>query len=282
MMKNVKVFYWLGEPNFGDLLNINICHSLFRVNPVETSPEECEAVFIGSVLDDFLYGKIFKMRDYYDLYKKQPIKIWGSGFIADKNQFIRRKFFLPEIYFRRIEVYAVRGNLSLHRLKNIANIEPNNNILADPGLLSSLLIKENIAKKYKYGVIPHHSELDMKIWERFKIRDDTLLIRVDNTNPLETIRKIAECENIFSSALHGLIVADAFGIPNCRLIASNRLLGGNYKFLDYYSAYNINRYPCSEVSENYPMCLRELKSEYNISYEMVQQKQRELIESFPY
>lgn len=179
-------------------------------------------------------------------------------------------------------MYAVRGNLSLHRLKKIANIEPNNNILADPGLLSSLLIKENIAKKYKYGVIPHHSELDMKIWERFKIRDDTLLIRVDNTNPLETIRKIAECENIFSSALHGLIVADAFGIPNCRLIASNRLLGGNYKFLDYYSAYNINQYPCSEVSENYPMCLRELKSEYNISYEMVQQKQRELIESFPY
>lgn len=97
-MKNVKVFYWLGEPNFGDLLNINICHSLFGVNPVETSPEECEAVFIGSVLDDFLYGKIFKTRDYYDLYKKQPIKIWGSGFIADKNQFIRRKFFLPEIY----------------------------------------------------------------------------------------------------------------------------------------------------------------------------------------
>lgn len=59
-MKDLKLFYWLGMPNFGDMLNINICREIFNVNPVETSPEDCEAVLVGSLLDDFLYKHTFK------------------------------------------------------------------------------------------------------------------------------------------------------------------------------------------------------------------------------
>ncbi|HEB9335475.1 TPA: polysaccharide pyruvyl transferase family protein [Campylobacter coli] len=278
-MKDVKVFYWLGESNFGDLLNIDICRSLFKVNPVETSPKECEAVFIGSVLDDFLYGKIFKTRDYYDLYNKQPIKIWGSGFIADKNQFIRRRLALPEVYFRRFEAFAVRGVYSKERLEYIGKKKLNNIVLADPGILTSFLIDKIPDKKYKYGIIPHHIELEMDIWNKFKDNNDIKIIRVD-IDPLETIMNILECENIFSSALHGLIAADAFGIPNCRIVASNKLIGGDYKFNDYYSSYGIVNHD-REIF-NIEFKPYDLRNKYNVSNDLVKEKQQQLIQCFPF
>jgi pyruvyltransferase len=43
---------------------------------------------------------------------------------------------------------------------------------------------------------------------------------------------------ILSSSLHGLILADAYEIPNKRLVIGNRLLGSDFKFMDYYSTTN--------------------------------------------
>jgi hypothetical protein len=52
-------------------------------------------------------------------------------------------------------------------------------------------------------------------------------------DPLESLRMIAGCEFIASSSLHGLIAADALGIPNWRLSFSAGITGGDYKFRDY-------------------------------------------------
>lgn len=49
----------LTKKNFGDMFNRNIAN-LFDINPIQTSPENCEAVFIGSPLDGFLYRDVFK------------------------------------------------------------------------------------------------------------------------------------------------------------------------------------------------------------------------------
>ena len=50
------------------------------------------------------------------------------------------------------------------------------------------------------------------------------------------IADLTSCELIFSSSLHGLIVADSFGIPNIHMELSDKLVGGNFKFEDYYSS----------------------------------------------
>jgi pyruvyltransferase len=39
--------------------------------------------------------------------------------------------------------------------------------------------------------------------------------------------------------MHGLIAADSLGIPNIRAKVSDRIAGDDYKFLDYYSAFNL-------------------------------------------
>ena len=54
-----------------------------------------------------------------------------------------------------------------------------------------------------------------------------------------TITEIAQSEMILSSSLHGLIIADAFRIPNKRIYFTEAPLGSGIKFDDYYSAYGV-------------------------------------------
>lgn len=55
----------------------------------------------------------------------------------------------------------------------------------------------------------------------------------------EILREVQACEFVISSSLHGLIVSDAFGIPNRRLIVSD-LIKSTRKFADYYSAFGFD------------------------------------------
>lgn len=283
-MNNINVFYWLGQPNFGDMLNYNICKNIFNIEILESTPQECEAVFIGSLLDDFLYnGFLTLSKNFKQTYKKNPVKVWGTGFITDKNKHIRRKYKLPEIFFRQMSFYALRGGVSKNRIEDMLKINLGDILLADPGLLAPKLLSSQIEKKYAFGIIPHHAELDMDIWNRFN-DDDCKIIKFDNVNVFETIKEISECEFIFSSALHGLIVADAFGIPNCKIVASDRLWGGMYKFYDYYSAYNINDINYINISDlnHITSLIKEKSLKYKVPFELVLQKQEELIKTFPY
>ena len=40
--------------------------------------------------------------------------------------------------------------------------------------------------------------------------------------------------------MHGLIAADALGIPNARIRVADRITGGDYKFRDYYSVFGVD------------------------------------------
>ena len=56
-------------------------------------------------------------------------------------------------------------------------------------------------------------------------------------DPLNVLRLIGSCTKVISSSLHGLIVADAFGIPRRAErfagMEANRHEGGDFKFRDY-------------------------------------------------
>lgn len=56
--------------------------------------------------------------------------------------------------------------------------------------------------------------------------------------PISVLHDIARCEYILSSSLHGLVVADALGIPNAWILLSDKVHGNGFKFRDYHSAFN--------------------------------------------
>ena len=93
----------------------------------------------------------------------------------------------------------------------------------------------SVKKKYKLGIIPHYVDKNNPLLEKINVNNSIVL---DITSqPSVLIKQIAECENIISSAMHGLI-----GIPNIRMILSDKITGGDYKYDDYYSAFGIRQH----------------------------------------
>lgn len=308
--KSIKVFYWDGMKNFGDALNPLISNKIFNV-PIEISePKSCEAVFIGSLLDDFLYKGAFPWYKLSKRYSKESLKIWGTGFINDSNKYVKRHFNLKETYFRTAEVFAVRGLYSKRRLEKILNKNLNNVTIGDPGLLASMLVdSSNVEKKYDIGFIPHHIEihgykqkrnieqeiegvipkaqhLDFPIYRELESQCKNAIIIDMEANPIEIIKRVAECKTIVSTALHGLILADSLNIPNIWSKASNLLIGNDYKFKDYYSAFGENFVPECIDLHNFKIDINDLPQyiveKYSIEKIKVDNIKQQLINSFPY
>lgn len=115
---------------------------------------------------------------------------------------------------------AVRGKLTNDTLKKDV-------IMGDLGLLASRIWPKSPAK-YNIGVVRHFVDTD-----DYPYAD----IVINASDPAETvIAQISSCRVILSSSLHGLIVADSYGIPNMR-ISRDDVITGNWKWLDYKTAF---------------------------------------------
>ena len=153
--------------------------------------------------------------------------VWGAGALYGGD---RRLKAVPK------KILAVRGKLTREYLLNEGIKCPE--VYGDPALLLPFIIKCNYSKKYKLGIIPHYVDLNnKKIIKYISSNPDAILIDFRNyDNWKQPIELINQCETIVSSSLHGLIISDAYGIPNMRMVLSDNITGGNFKYLDYYSA----------------------------------------------
>lgn len=150
--------------------------------------------------------------------------VWGSGLIEHDR--------LPEK--KPHKVTAVRGKYTRNSLIKAGIDSPR--IYGDPALLLPLFYQANIQKKYKIGLIPHYVDIDSEWINSIANEDNVLLVDV-RQGVKSFIDSVLSCEAILSSSLHGLICADAYNIPNRRIVLSNKVIGGDFKFLDYYSCY---------------------------------------------
>lgn len=262
--------YFCSIPNIGDILNWFMLDGLFGINVIEENCNRSELVAIGSILDEFLVEKNDQEKSYYkddtDL-----LHVWGTGFKYMHNS--------EHQLIRPIKVHALRGDYTRRSLSKIMdmNIEC---VLGDPGILVSLFWNKEENKKYDVGIIPHYvDQKDKNIERLYKSYNNVIMIDVTK-NPLDVIKEISECKVILSTSLHGLIIADSFGIPNKWCECSDKVAGQGYKFHDYYSAFHLEEEAFDLRTGATPM-IDKVKNEYKLTLEMVKQKQKELLDCFP-
>jgi hypothetical protein len=200
-----RAFWYDGIANFGDALTPWLLRRAGIV-AIHARPKSAEFVGVGSILEmlpaDF------------------DGAIWGSGLLRD-----------APVALPNARILAVRGHMTADHVG-----APTATALGDPGLLVSMFMKRPRVR-WRLGIVPHHMHEDDPIWQAIKAQapSQTRVINV-RRGPTAVLGEIAACDFVLSTSLHGLITADAFGIPAAWARREPDLWGGRFKFLDYESA----------------------------------------------
>lgn len=149
--------------------------------------------------------------------------VWGSGVISP-NQ---------ELLCKPSKVLAVRGPLTRKYLIDRSVECPE--VYGDPALLFPKYYSPKIEKKHKIGIIPHRNHIENIDFLRLKSNCDLKFIDIVNYGHWENfIDQILECDVILSSSLHGIIISDAYDIPNVWISPKELDYNERFKYLDYY------------------------------------------------
>ncbi len=163
-------------------------------------------------------------------YSNKQTVVWGSGVSGQERTFVHPR-----------NILSVRGAKTKEFCDRYKVRCPE--VYGDPALLLPLVYHPTMPKKYRLGVIPHVIDQQHPVIQeiREKYADDILIIDLAHYKKwTDVIDQICSCERILSSSLHGLIVSDAYQVPNCWIELSGKISGGYFKFYDYASSVERN------------------------------------------
>lgn len=185
--------------NFGDLLGPLIVEQIVKERSLNEPSAKKRVATVGSIMRLTQPGDV----------------VWGSG-INGKTMSLGAA---PDL-----DVRAVRGPRTADALAAAGVLVPR--IFGDPALLwtrwwprDSYLTEEPLKP---ISVVPNHNE-------RFSFRGPTMVDPIGE--PHQIIGRIARSEFVCGSSLHGIVLAEAMGIP-ARLIRSTAEPA--FKYDDYY------------------------------------------------
>ncbi len=203
--------------NFGDLLGVEIAERLYQQKVRSCDLWHCRrsgragVLGLGSILHYAISGDV----------------VWGTGINPVWQR--RREC-------RSLDIRAVRGPLTRAHIQDRWGL-PVPEIYGDPAQLARIVFP---LKRWnpvrKFGAIPHHHDLGAA-------KGDHVMLPIRNWNAV--LDFILGCELVISSSLHGIIIAEAFGIP-ARWWRSPQLPSTKtedaFKYNDYYA--------CTDRSQN--------------------------------
>lgn len=194
--------YW--DPlatNFGDVLTPVILghlgHHLERVDRNTTG----KVLAVGSVMNALRPGDV----------------VWGAGVQHDRRYKAEAATFL-----------AVRGPITRSCIDGATVPQ----VYGDPALLLPHVYDPDIDTTHRVGVMPHFVDVEVA-----KSRHPAARFIDVSGGWRRTIRQMKQCERIITTSLHGIIAADAYGIPvTWHASYTDSLISGNLKFQDYFLA----------------------------------------------
>jgi len=149
--------------------------------------------------------------------------VWGTGFISSQGR----------LKVQPKKICAVRGPLTRELLLEQGYECPE--IYGDPALLYPKFYRPESRKRYKLGIIPHYVDKNHAAINNFQNNPDVLIIDILG-GIHNVVDQICSCQNIASSSLHGIIAADAYGIPSTWIKFSDNVVGNGFKFFDYFKS----------------------------------------------
>ena len=187
--------------NFGDLLGPWIVRRIVETELLGASADPTQRLLtVGSIGEKAVEGDV----------------LWGSGLIRDPAETGRH---LP----RTIDVRAVRGPLTAACLRRSGITATS--VYGDPAALVPLLWRDEelgITRRSAGTVMLPHYRSDA-VWPRPHLRA--------RGSHLTRIRAIASAELVISSSLHGIILAEAYGVP---VIPVREPGEPEFKYRDYF------------------------------------------------
>lgn len=220
--------------NFGDELTPLLIQNVLQgANVSWRKAKGAELIAVGSIIE------------YYAARGQNDAIVWGTGLrapIANEQRF-------KAISSSLGEVLAVRGAKTRDMLRLPATTQ-----LGDPGVLSARLLEGRNVQGVigRVSVLPHFRTWGSKEGREFLAQVDAQGFHIipPNLEPVQVICEIAESEFVYSSSLHGLVVAHSLGVP-CRWI---EIFGAaesepTFKYHDYLESVGapIERRPVSAI-----------------------------------
>lgn len=209
-------------PNLGDELSPYILKNLTnrKIEKIQVGEKQNVLMSVGSILQDTRNDKQV---------------VWGSGFIGLNSQLKCSP-----------RITAVRGPLTIKKL-GISKLA-----IGDPALLMPDIYRPKMSKNrdYEIGIIPHY--VDKKTVEsRLNNANNNSILTLDiATDDIEKfVDTLVRCKFIVSSSLHGVILAQAYGVPAVWVEFSKRVAGSGFKFADYFHSVSIVPYQPQQFVE---------------------------------
>lgn len=199
----VPLIHWPQTPNFGDVLSPWLFNKLTQRKILQNDGSIPSYIAVGSILS---------------FVRKDSI-VWGTGSFGPEP---------PRQVNRNAKYLAVRGPLTRSLIISRKTECPR--VYGDPALLSPYVYNPKIEKTHEVGVVLRWSE---DKWLKKSYGKGVKLIDLGTDDVEGVIDQMLSCKRIITSSLHGLIIADSYGIPNAWL-SSRTPYGHEFKFFDYF------------------------------------------------
>lgn len=233
-----------GKPNLGDTASPEFIRKLTGHNDLVAKsfgqkPSGPKFMSIGSILVN----------------SDERTIVWGSGFIAPP----RKKIAVEK-------VYGVRGPKTRNELLKMGIECPEK--YGDPFLLAPLVYPVEMEKRGGGGtaVVAHYSDNPPSSHAR---------VSIETSDAQAFVNDIAKYDKIYSSSLHGIVFAIAYGIPCAWLKLSDDLVGDEFKFYDFLQSIGAGAYkPATTINPGNEDVIP-------VKKEVLQKLQRSLIQTCP-
>jgi pyruvyltransferase len=248
---DLPLLWWPNAPNFGDAMSPWLVQKMTGATVVRADRALPHYAAIGSILR----------------HVRPTSVVWGTGSFGEE---------LDHHIAADADYRAVRGPLTRQKILNVGGRCPK--VYGDPALLAPLYHQPEVRKTHEIGLVLRWSE---RKWKAAEVGPGVRVIDLGTDDVEGVLDAILSCRQIVTSSLHGLVIADAYGIPSAWLESSTPK-GGEFKFHDYFASVHKIRASVPFNPAARPVTVELLRSKFTFDDRPLQFSYRPLLDACPF